>query len=108
MRTDPHDSSSDIHATIWTMIHGAAAGDVARRDQFAQVSLPLIRRYLGERWRGSPLVSELEDGAQEVFLVFRLSSLARETIAPRQLVNERCRKELVDSGPHISHEGILR
>jgi RNA polymerase sigma factor (sigma-70 family) len=68
MPTDPHDSSSDIHATIWTMIHGAAAGDAAHRDEFAQTYLPLIRRYLGERWRGSPLAGELEDASQEVFL----------------------------------------
>jgi RNA polymerase sigma factor (sigma-70 family) len=50
------------------MIHGAAAGDLSRRAEFAQEYLPLIRRYLGDRWRGSRLVNELEDASQEVFL----------------------------------------
>lgn len=60
--------SSDADATIWTMIQGAAAGDGVRRDEFTERYLPLVRRYLGERWRGSPLAGELEDAAQEVFV----------------------------------------
>ena len=64
-----HDSPSDDRdATIWTMIHGAAGGDDLRREQFASRYLPLVRRYLGERWRGTPLVETLEDASQEVFL----------------------------------------
>lgn len=65
---DFKDDSSDADATIWTMIQGAAAGDEVRRDDFAEKYLPLVRRYLGERWRGSSLVGELEDATQEVFV----------------------------------------
>jgi RNA polymerase sigma-70 factor (ECF subfamily) len=54
--------------TRWTVIRGAAAGNVTDRDEFARRYENVIRSYLGARWRGSPLLDQLDDAAQEVFL----------------------------------------
>ena len=50
------------------MIHGAASGSEPLRSQFAERYLPLVQRYLGERWRGSPLAAQIDDATQEVFV----------------------------------------
>lgn len=54
--------------TRWSLIAGAAAGDAAAREEFARRYEPVVRAYLGARWRGTPLLAELDDAAQEVFL----------------------------------------
>lgn len=54
--------------TIWTLIEEAGGGGAGPRDAFARAYLPLVRRYLGERWRGSPLAEEVEDAAQDVLV----------------------------------------
>jgi RNA polymerase sigma-70 factor (ECF subfamily) len=54
--------------TIWTLIEEAAGGAAEPRDAFARAYLPLVRRYLGERWRGSPLAEAVEDAAQDVLV----------------------------------------
>jgi len=54
--------------TIWTLIEEAAGGAAEPRDEFARLYLPLVRKYLGERWRGSPLAEEVEDAAQDVLV----------------------------------------
>ena len=50
------------------MIQDAAAGDGAARAEFARRYTPLVRAYLGARWRATPLVAEIDDAAQDVFL----------------------------------------
>lgn len=54
--------------TCWTMIEGAAAGDVAAREGFVSMYLPVVRAYLRARWRGTAIAAEVDDAAQEVFL----------------------------------------
>lgn len=50
------------------MIHAAADGEAAERDEFARRYEPVIRAYLSIRWRRGPLIAELDDGVQEVFV----------------------------------------
>jgi len=54
-------------ATSWTMIHGAAAGRESEREEFAERYLPVVRAYLGYRWRGTRHHPDVEDAVQEVF-----------------------------------------
>jgi RNA polymerase sigma-70 factor (ECF subfamily) len=54
--------------TCWTVVRGAADGDLAARDAFAAAYLPVVRDYLSRRWRASPLAQEIEDAVQEVFV----------------------------------------
>jgi len=58
----------DPGSTCWELIHGAAAGNEQDRTAFAQLYLPVVRSYLQTRWRDSPLLEEVEDAAQDVFL----------------------------------------
>ena len=55
-------------STRWTHIRGAAQGSPADQARFASRYGPVIRAYLGARWRNGPLASEVDDAAQEVFL----------------------------------------
>jgi RNA polymerase sigma-70 factor (ECF subfamily) len=55
-------------STCWTVIRGAAQGDPDDRHAFVTRYAPVVRAYLGARWRGSSLASEADDAAQEVFL----------------------------------------
>jgi RNA polymerase sigma-70 factor (ECF subfamily) len=55
-------------STCWTVIEGAAAGREEDRERFARQYEGAVRAYLGARWRGSPLLQELDDAAQEVFV----------------------------------------
>ena len=54
--------------TCWTLIESAADGDRAARDAFVERYLPVVRAYLGARWRDRVAGSELEDAVQEVFV----------------------------------------
>ena len=60
--------SADSQATCWTVIRDAAAGRADARRTFAGRYEPAIRAYLGARWRHSPLIREIDDAAQDVFL----------------------------------------
>lgn len=55
-------------STRWTIIRGAAEGRPVDRAEFARRYASIIRAYLGARWRHSPLRSEIDDAAQEVFV----------------------------------------
>jgi RNA polymerase sigma-70 factor (ECF subfamily) len=57
---------SDV--TCWTVIRGAAAGAARDRDEFVRRYAGIVRAYLGARWRGSPLLAEIDDAVQDVFL----------------------------------------
>lgn len=55
-----------LDATCWTMIRAAATGDPAARERFARVYLPVVRAYLGARWRAG--ARNIDDAAQDVFV----------------------------------------
>lgn len=50
------------------MIKGAAAGNDPDRRAFAVRYLPVVRAYLAARWRGAPLLTEIDDAIQDVFV----------------------------------------
>ncbi len=54
--------------TCWTVIRAAADGAEQARTEFARKYEPIIRAYLGARWRGQTLLGEIDDAVQEVFL----------------------------------------
>jgi RNA polymerase sigma-70 factor (ECF subfamily) len=54
--------------TSWDLIQGAAGGDEPARQQCAERYEPVVRSYLGQRWRACGLAHELEDAVQEVFV----------------------------------------
>jgi RNA polymerase sigma-70 factor (ECF subfamily) len=55
-------------STCWTVIHAAAAGSSAAREELACRYLGVVRAYLAARWRGSALRDDLDDATQEVFV----------------------------------------
>jgi DNA-directed RNA polymerase specialized sigma24 family protein len=59
---------STSESTCWTVIRGAAAGDGADRAELARRYLSIVRAYLAARWQGSPLLADLDDAGQEVFV----------------------------------------
>jgi RNA polymerase sigma factor (sigma-70 family) len=62
------DPNSPRESTCWTLIRGAALGNGADREAFARSYAPVVRAYLGARWRHTPLAAELDDAVQDVFL----------------------------------------
>lgn len=58
--------SSD--STRWSILRRAAAGVPEDQTEFARRYEGVIRAYLRARWRGTPLLEELEDAAQQVFI----------------------------------------
>lgn len=54
--------------TSWTVIQNASAGLDSARTEFARRYETIVRSYLAHRWRGGPLVGDLEDAVQEVFV----------------------------------------
>jgi RNA polymerase sigma-70 factor (ECF subfamily) len=68
--------------TRWSLIHDAARGEAAARTAFARAYEPVIRAYLGARWRGSPLVGEIDDAVQEVFVDCFKDAGALERVDP--------------------------
>ncbi len=54
--------------TCWTVIRGAAAGRNGDRDAFVCRYEPVIRCYLGARWRLHGLADDIDDAVQEVFV----------------------------------------
>jgi DNA-directed RNA polymerase specialized sigma24 family protein len=71
-------------ATCWTLIRDAAGGDAAARDRFARVYLPVVRAYLGARWRTAPHPPDLDDAAQDLFIeCFRAGGLLEKADAGR-------------------------
>jgi RNA polymerase sigma factor (sigma-70 family) len=55
-------------STCWTVIHAAAQGNPAEREEVARRYLPIVYAYLATRWRGSSLKSHVDDAVQEVFI----------------------------------------
>ncbi len=59
---------SNPETTCWTLIHAAAAGGRADRDEVVRRYLGVVRAYLADRWRGSALRNDLDDAVQDVFV----------------------------------------
>jgi RNA polymerase sigma factor (sigma-70 family) len=55
-------------STCWTLLRDAAAGGDGPRAEFVKRYEPVVRAYLAARWRGSGLLQELDDTAQEIFI----------------------------------------
>jgi RNA polymerase sigma-70 factor (ECF subfamily) len=54
--------------TCWTLVRQSAQGDAAARDRFAEAYLPVVRAYLADRWKASPMIAETDDAVQETFM----------------------------------------
>jgi RNA polymerase sigma-70 factor (ECF subfamily) len=54
--------------TRWSLIRGAAEGKAAAREAFARLYEPVVRAYLAARWRGRPILGEVDDAVQDVFV----------------------------------------
>ena len=54
--------------TCWTVIRDAAGGDAEARRLFAGRYEHVVRVYLLSRWRSSPMLNELDDVIQDVFV----------------------------------------
>ena len=67
----------DAGDTVWGEIERAKGGDGEARDLFARRYEPVVRAYLAARWRGSPLVGDVDDALQEVFVDFLDGALER-------------------------------
>jgi RNA polymerase sigma-70 factor (ECF subfamily) len=59
---------SEPQSTCWTLLRAAAGGAAREREDFARRYAPVLRAYLAARWRGSPLLHELDDAVQDVFV----------------------------------------
>ncbi len=66
------------------MIQGAARGRKEDREKFAKLYAPVVRSYLGARWRHASRSHELDDAVQEVFLeCFRSGGVLEKADADR-------------------------
>jgi DNA-directed RNA polymerase specialized sigma24 family protein len=59
---------SQAETTSWRLIEGAARGGSSEREEFARRYEPAARAYFAARWRRSPLMAELDDAIQELFV----------------------------------------
>jgi RNA polymerase sigma factor (sigma-70 family) len=55
-------------ATCWTLIHAAAGGDRAAREDFARLYAPVARSYFAARWVKPAATGLTEDAVQDVFV----------------------------------------
>lgn len=55
-------------STCWGMLDEAARGSREARSRFAERYEPMVRAYLAARWRHGPLIAELDDAVQDVFV----------------------------------------
>lgn len=67
----------DEHETVWAEIDRARRGDSEARSLFAHRYEPVVRAYLVARWRGTPLLGDVDDAVQEVFVDFLNGALER-------------------------------
>jgi|RhiMethySRZTD1v2_1073278.scaffolds.fasta_scaffold38764_3 RNA polymerase sigma factor (sigma-70 family) len=59
---------SHSESTCWTLIEGAVRGRPEDREDLARRYAALIQAALKGRWAGSPILAEVPDASQEVFL----------------------------------------
>ena len=67
----------DADDTVWLEIDRAQRGDGEAQSLFARRYEPVVRAYLAARWRGTPLVDDVDDALQEVFVDFLNGALKR-------------------------------
>jgi RNA polymerase sigma-70 factor (ECF subfamily) len=65
---DDRSAMSAAPTTCWALIRAAAGGSPRDREEFARRYAPVLRAYLAARWRGSPLLQDLDDAVQDVFV----------------------------------------
>jgi len=66
--TETPESPHDGQSTCWTLIHHAAGGDTAARDEFARLYQPVVRAFLRQRWRTAAGALDVDDAIQDVFV----------------------------------------
>jgi len=73
---------SEAESTCWTLIEGAVRGRPEDRENLARRYASLIQAALRARWAGRPVLAEVNDASQEVFLeLFRQGgALARVSL----------------------------
>ena len=54
-------------STRWSLVEAAARDTPGARERFARCYEPVVRAYLGARWKHGALRSEVDDATQEVF-----------------------------------------
>lgn len=54
--------------TCWTLIRDASHGKATARETFAERYEPVVRAYLGSRWRGARFAAAVDDAVQDVFV----------------------------------------
>ncbi len=54
--------------TSWTVIQAAAEGDADARERFAALYTPALQAYFRKRWQHNPVIAEVADAVQEVFV----------------------------------------
>jgi RNA polymerase sigma factor (sigma-70 family) len=59
---------NEAEETCWSLIHGAAAGEGTCREEFARLYEPIVRVYLGARWKTGGRLQEIDDAVQDVFV----------------------------------------
>jgi RNA polymerase sigma-70 factor (ECF subfamily) len=64
----PDVEDSAAAAVTWSLVARAAAGERPARRVFTCSYLPVVRTFLGARWRGTRLDGEIDDAVQEVFI----------------------------------------
>lgn len=82
--SDPPDG-----ATRWSIVQRAADGDGPARSLFARTYDPVIRAYLGARWRGSGYLRHLDDAAQDAFVDCFKDGGALQRVDPERRVKFR-------------------
>ena len=75
---------AESESTCWLLIRGAAAGRVRDREAFARCYEPVIRAFLGARWREAALRGDIDDAVQEVFIECFRGGGALETADPER------------------------
>ncbi len=67
-KPDTGEDVTPADATCWTLIHAAAGGDRAARNDFARLYEPVARAYFDTRWQLSSRPGATDDAVQEVFV----------------------------------------
>lgn len=58
----------DPGATCWELIEGAASGETQDRAEFVRRYGDVARAYLLKRWARNPVVQEIDDAVQDVYV----------------------------------------
>lgn len=69
-------------STCWEIVRDAADGNETARNHFARRYEPIVRRYLGHRWRGQQYAAAIDDAVQEAFVELFRQQGALERVDP--------------------------